>query len=126
MSLCRNPFSCPVHKHLAEKCCSPLLTQLLLSSLPWIFDFDKDCRVFPSQHIRLQKGVLRLFVQMILLSCFSREEGRILKGFVPVRLLYFQCSIQRVLEIMKLKIKMEKMKMDDKAVRRQWQLCFIL
>ena len=57
---------------------------------------------------------------MILLSHFSREEGWVLKGFVPIMFLSFLRSVQGVVENMKLKIKEERMNICAKAVSIHW------
>lgn len=100
VSVNKSPLSYPV-----QEPCAPLpLNTAFAFILPadfWLW----QSRVFPLQRSRLPKGVLLLFVQMILLPCYSREEGRILKQFVPIKFLSVQPSFQRALEMMDLEIK---------------------
>lgn len=101
MSLNGNPFSCP-----AQEPCA-----LLPLNTAFAFIFAADFLALTKQSIpsttqQTSKGFfLLLFVQMILLSFYSREEGRILKRAVPIKFLSFQPSFQRVLEMMELEMK---------------------
>lgn len=126
MSLNGNPFSCP-----AQEPCA-----LLPLNTAFAFIFAADFLALTKQSIpsttqQTSKGFfLLLFVQMILLSFYSREEGRILKRAVPIKFLSFQPSFQRVLEMMELEMKyignIFLLRFCGKAFKIQQRVCPIL